>query len=151
MDPPPTGTVTFLFTDVAGSTRLAQQYPAGWPGAKARHHAILRDAIESHDGYVFQVIGDAFCAAFHTAPDAREAALDAQRALHAEPWGDVDVRVRMGVHTRAATLRAERDYEGYLALTRSQSDPDAFESASAEGRAMSLDEAIAYVLEVSRD
>ncbi len=60
---PPTGTVTFLFTDIEGSTRLAQQFPATWPSAKARHHAIVQSAIKPHGGYVFQVIGDAFCAA----------------------------------------------------------------------------------------
>ena len=63
----PTGTVTFLFTDIEGSTPLAQQYPAELPSLLARHHAILREAIESHHGHVFQIIGDAFCAAFHTA------------------------------------------------------------------------------------
>ncbi|MBI5876098.1 MAG: tetratricopeptide repeat protein [Chloroflexi bacterium] len=117
---PPTGTVTFLFTDIEGSTRLAQQFPAAWPGARARHHAILKSAIESRGGYVFQVIGDAFCAAFHTAPDAIATALDAQRALYAEPWGDAVVRIRVGVHTGAATARPDGDYEGYLTLVRVQ-------------------------------
>ncbi|MBI5876099.1 MAG: tetratricopeptide repeat protein [Chloroflexi bacterium] len=116
----PTGTVTFLFTDIEGSTRLAQQHPAAWPAAQARHHAILQNAIESHGGYVFQVIGDAFCAAFHTALDALAAALDAQHALNAELWGDAIVRVRMGLHTGAATARADGDYEGYLTLVRVQ-------------------------------
>ena len=66
----PTGTVTFLFTDIEGSTKLAQQFPAELPALLARHHAILHEAIEAHNGYVFQIIGDAFCAAFHTAGDA---------------------------------------------------------------------------------
>ncbi|MBI5879736.1 MAG: tetratricopeptide repeat protein [Chloroflexi bacterium] len=117
---PPTGTVTFLFTDIEGSTRLAQQFPATWPSAKARHHAIVQSAIKPHGGYVFQVIGDAFCAAFHTAPDALMAALDAQHALHTEPWGDVIIRVRMGLHTGSATARPDGDYEGYMALVRVQ-------------------------------
>ena len=72
----PTGTVTFLFTDIEGSTTLAQQYPAELPALLARHHAILHHAIQAHHGHVFQIIGDAFCAAFHTASDALKAALD---------------------------------------------------------------------------
>ncbi|MBI5876454.1 MAG: tetratricopeptide repeat protein [Chloroflexi bacterium] len=138
----PSGTVTFLFTDIEGSTRLAQQHPAAWPGAKARHHTILRSAIESHGGYVFQVIGDAFCAAFHTASDALAAALEAQRALvgattdaqrtngqsvgatlAVAPDGQglpLPIRVRMGIHTGSATARPDGDYEGYMALVRVQ-------------------------------
>jgi len=120
MSSPPTGTVTFLFTDIEGSTRLAQQYPAAWPSAKVRHHTILQSAIESHSGYIFQRIGDAFCAAFHTAPDAFAAALDAQRVLHAEPWGDAVIGVRMGIHTGAATVQQDGDYEGYMTVVRVQ-------------------------------
>ena len=78
----PTGTVTFLFTDIEGSTQLAQAHPAEWEAARARHHAILRAAAETHQGNVFQVVGDAFCIAFHNASDALAAALDAQRALN---------------------------------------------------------------------
>jgi len=59
---PPSGTVTFLFTDIEGSTKLARQHPERWEAARARHHFILREAIESNHGYVFQIIGDAFCA-----------------------------------------------------------------------------------------
>ena len=78
----PSGTVTFLFTDIQGSTRLWQEKPAAMVVAHARHNAILRNAIETNHGYVFQVIGDAFCAAFHTAQDALRAALKAQTDLH---------------------------------------------------------------------
>src|SRR5688572_30159343 len=60
---PPTGTVTFLFTDIEGSTRLSQQYPDAMPGLLARHNQILRQAIEAHNGLVFQIIGDSFSAA----------------------------------------------------------------------------------------
>jgi class 3 adenylate cyclase len=56
----PAGTVTFLFTDIEGSTKLWQQYPEQMPAALARHHAILNEAIAAHEGYVFQIIGDAF-------------------------------------------------------------------------------------------
>src|SRR5947207_5705788 len=97
----PTGTVTFLFTDIEGSTRLARRNADAWETARTRQHAILQAAIEAHAGYVFQVIGDAFCAAFENAPAAASAALAAQRRLHAEAWGDTPVRVRMGLHTGA--------------------------------------------------
>ena len=62
----PRGTVTFLFTDIEGSTKLWQQFPDAMPAALARHHEILNSAIQAHNGYVFQIIGDAFCAAFAT-------------------------------------------------------------------------------------
>ena len=97
----PTGTVTFLFTDIEGSTRRWEQHPEAMTTALARHDALLRAAIEAHGGYVFKTVGDAFCAAFSTAPDALAAALDAQRAVVAEAWGPVEpLRVRMALHDR---------------------------------------------------
>jgi class 3 adenylate cyclase len=95
----PTGTVTFLFTDIEGSTKLAQEYPETWETLRDHHNTILGSAIESHDGYVFRIIGDAFCAAFPTAGDALEAALRSQRELHAKDWDGPPVKVRMGIHT----------------------------------------------------
>ena len=84
---PPTGTVTFLFTDIEGSTRIAREQPAHWESARLQHHAILRDAIEARHGCVFQIIGDAFCASFHTAGEALGAVLIAQHALQqATDW-----------------------------------------------------------------
>jgi predicted ATPase/class 3 adenylate cyclase len=116
----PSGTVTFLFTDIEGSTDLAQKYPEALPALLARHHAILRQAIQAHRGYVFHIIGDAFCVAFHTSPDALAAALDAQRMLQSEPWDAAPVPVRMGITTGAAQVGAEGDYEGYATLARVQ-------------------------------
>ena len=58
----PSGTVTFLFTEIEGSTKLAREHPATWESSRARHHQILREAIEANHGFVFQIIGDAFCA-----------------------------------------------------------------------------------------
>jgi class 3 adenylate cyclase/DNA-binding NarL/FixJ family response regulator len=120
----PTGTVTFLFTDIEGSTTLAQQYPAALPVLLARHHAILHQAIQAHQGHVFQITGDAFCAAFHTASDALLAALAAQRGLQHEAWQPAPIKVRMGVHTGAAEAGAIEEraggYVGYLTLTRAQ-------------------------------
>ena len=83
----PTGTVSFLFTDIEGSTRLWQLHPEAMKAALARHHMLLQQAIEANGGYVFQIIGDAFCAAFHTGSESVAAALAAQRALTAEQWG----------------------------------------------------------------
>src|SRR3989442_2990229 len=82
----PTGTVTLLFTDIEGSTRLWEAHAAAMRAALARHDALLRHCIRDHHGHVFKTGGDAFCAAFHTASDAFAAALDAQRPLHREPW-----------------------------------------------------------------
>jgi predicted ATPase/class 3 adenylate cyclase len=108
----PTGTVTFLFTDIEGSTRLWQKSPAAMEAAHARHDALLREAVERNNGYVFKTVGDAFCAAFHTASAALAAALAAQRALTQEPWPEAaHIKVRMGLHTGAADVRAN-DYFG---------------------------------------
>ena len=96
----PTGTVTFLFTDVEGSTKLWERSPEAMRRALARHDEILRRVTEEREGYVFKTIGDAFCCAYPTALAALEAALEAQRALFAEEWGfEGGVRVRMGLHT----------------------------------------------------
>ncbi|HEX7589114.1 MAG TPA: adenylate/guanylate cyclase domain-containing protein, partial [Anaerolineae bacterium] len=120
----PTGTVTFLFTDIQGSTQLAQQHPDALPALLARHHALLRQAIEAHHGYVFQIIGDAFCAAFSTAPEALGAAVEAQRALQHEAWDPTPILVRMGIHTGTAQAGAvdavAGGYTGYTTLARVQ-------------------------------
>src|SRR5512146_3182558 len=98
----PSGTVTFLFTDIEGSTRLWQEKPNAMSPAHACHNEILKAAIESNRGYVFQVIGDAFCAAFFTAGDALRAAVKAQMDLYYENWGEAVIKVRMGLHTGEA-------------------------------------------------
>ena len=77
----PSGTVTFLFTDIEGSTRLWQEQPEAMAISHARHDEILRDVIESNHGYVFQIVGDSFSAAFHNAIDGLRAVLTAQRGL----------------------------------------------------------------------
>jgi predicted ATPase/class 3 adenylate cyclase len=108
----PTGTVTFLFTDIEGSTKLWEKNPKAMQRALARHDQILRRVTEEQDGYVFKTVGDAFCCAFSTATDALESALEAQRALLSEEW-DVEggVRVRMALHAGAAEER-DGDYFG---------------------------------------
>ena len=113
----PTGTVTFLFTDIEGSTRMWEAHPRAMQAAVARHDALLREAIEQHGGYVFKTVGDAFCAAFPTAPQALDAALSAQHILHSTTWDGTDpIRVRMALHTGIAEVR-DNDYFG-LPLNR---------------------------------
>jgi class 3 adenylate cyclase len=98
----PTGTITFLFTDIEGSTRLWEQHPDQMKTALARHDAILRTAIESGGGNVFKTVGDAFYAAFTNAPDALLSAVEAQKALASAAWDEpLVIRVRMGLHTAA--------------------------------------------------
>ena len=80
----PTGTVTFLFTDIEGSTRLWDENPDAMRLALAHHDTFLKAAIETHGGRVFKTVGDAFCASFASAPDALQAAIGAQRALQAK-------------------------------------------------------------------
>ena len=120
----PTGTVSFLFTDIEGSASLAQAYPREFPALLARHHAILRQAIDANAGHVFQIVGDGFCVAFATASEALAAAIDAQRALQREVWAPVAVRVRMGIHTGPAQASGVRDgasgYIGYATLAFAQ-------------------------------
>ena len=120
MSSPPTGTITFLFTDIEGSTELWQRYPDLMPAALLRHHEIIRSAIELTGGHVFQIIGDAFCAAFSTAAGAVDAAYAAQCAMHGEAWGDMQpLRVRMGLHTSAGEVR-DGQYQSNLTLIRAQ-------------------------------
>jgi LuxR family maltose regulon positive regulatory protein len=108
----PEGTLTFLFTDIEGSTRLWQQHPQAMPQALARHDAILRQTITAHRGVVFKTVGDGVYAVFARAIDALAAALAAQRDLEAADWGELgSLRVRMALHTGAAELR-DGDYYG---------------------------------------
>jgi class 3 adenylate cyclase len=82
----PSGTVTFLFTDIEGSTRLWERDATAMRSTLNRHDEILRSAIQGHGGYIFKTVGDAFCAAFGSASNAMEAALKIQRVLHTEQW-----------------------------------------------------------------
>ncbi|HXD08595.1 MAG TPA: adenylate/guanylate cyclase domain-containing protein [Anaerolineales bacterium] len=119
----PTGTVTFLFTDIEGSTKLAQEYPDSMPVLLARHHDILHQSIQTHNGYVFQIVGDSFAVAFHSASDALNAALNAQRILQNESWTPAPIKVRMGIHTGAAQLQIDSKdnaYSGYTTLASTQ-------------------------------
>jgi class 3 adenylate cyclase len=108
----PSGTVTFLFTDIEGSTRLWDSATTAMRTALARHDVIVREAIEAHGGHVFATGGDGFAAVFERAARGLAAALDAQDRLGAEGWPDgAEIRVRMGLHTGEVEER-DGDYFG---------------------------------------
>src|SRR5829696_2920369 len=116
----PAGTVTFLLSDVEGSTRLWSEFPEAMPAAVAQVYAILDEAVAAHDGVrpMEQGEGDSVVAAFSRASDALAAALQAQRALHTRPWPDeMELGVRIALHTADAQLRDEGNYFG-IALSR---------------------------------
>jgi predicted ATPase/class 3 adenylate cyclase len=104
----PRGTVTFLFTDIEGSTRLWEQDRAMMRTAVDCHLALLSEAISSHRGVHFKTVGDAVQAAFHTASEALAAALAGQRAILAEPWPEEigSLWVRMALHAGTAAPAA---------------------------------------------
>jgi predicted ATPase/class 3 adenylate cyclase len=108
----PTGTVTFLFSDIEGSTARWERDSDVMATALARHDALMRVALEARGAYIFKTVGDEFCAAFATASDAVAAALDAQRALVAEDFSAVEgIRARMALHTGKCAER-DSDYFG---------------------------------------
>src|SRR5208282_4172555 len=110
--PLPVGTVTFLFTDIVGSTTLWEAQREAMRISLAQHDALLRRCIEDHGGYVVKTTGDGFHAAFANVSDALEAAVAGQKALLAEPWPEAAaIRVRMALHSGAAELR-DGDYYG---------------------------------------
>src|SRR5215471_8157045 len=104
----PAGTVTFLFTDIEGSTRLLQEHPRVMGEALARHHDLLREAVESNGGVVFETLGDGVYAAFARAGNGVRAAIAAQRVIQSQDWGEIEaIRVRMGLHTGDVEVRGE--------------------------------------------
>jgi peptide/nickel transport system substrate-binding protein len=108
----PTGTVTFLFTDIEGSTRLLRALGERYEQVLAEHQRILRDAFAAHHGHEVDTQGDSFFVAFRRARDAIGSAVEAQRALAAHDWPDgLAVKVRMGIHTGEPVV-GERRYTG---------------------------------------
>lgn len=108
---PPSGKVTFLFTDIEGSTKLWEQHPQAMDAALKRHDALMHQAMDVFNGYVFKTVGDAFCVAFASATDALQAALQAQKLFEQEDWEAVPMKVRMGLHSGEANER-DGDYFG---------------------------------------
>lgn len=110
---PPRGMVTFVFTDIEGSTRLFRQLGDGYADLLGRHRRILREAWDAHEGYEVGTEGDSFFVAFRRADDALRACVAGQQALGAETWPpEGEVRVRMGIHTGLASPQDG----GYVAL-----------------------------------
>lgn len=108
----PTGTVTFLFTDIEGSTKLLQQLGSRYPAVLDEHAAVIRAALEEHAGVEVSTEGDAFFCVFPGAPDALRAALVIQRGLASQEWPDgTTVRIRMGLHTGEGILGGD-NYSG---------------------------------------
>ena len=108
----PSGTVTFLFTDIEGSTRLLARLRGRYVDVLAEHQRLLRAAVDVYDGREVHTEGDAFFVAFARATDAVAAAVAGQRALASASWPDgVDLRVRMGLHTGETAISVD-DYVG---------------------------------------
>lgn len=115
----PTGIVTFLFTDIEGSTKLSQDFPETLPIVLERHNKIIKDSVESNKGFVFKTVGDAFCCSFENPDDAVRAAVDIQIKLRSEQWADAAIKVRIGIHSGNAEWNGN-DYMGYVTLARTQ-------------------------------
>ena len=135
---PPTGDVTFLFTDIEGSTALWDQVPEAMTESLAEHDRRIRSIVDRHHGYVFSTAGDSFAAAFQAAAEAVQAALDIQLAL-VEPAAGLTLKVRIGLHSGSATVR-NGDYFG-AAVNRG-----ARLSASAHGDQLVLSQATVDLL-----
>lgn len=120
----PVGTVTFLFTDIEGSTNLWEKFPEAMKSALAKHDSILKDAVESNNGHIIKTTGDGIHAVFSTAKDAIQASLEGQREFQTSEFfskhpgegkgSEVSIRVRMGLHTGEAELRDGDYYGGVL-------------------------------------
>jgi predicted ATPase/class 3 adenylate cyclase len=121
MDKLPSGTVTFLFTDIEDSTRLWQEQPAAMSRAHTLHDMILQEAVDANHGYVFQIVGDSFSVAFHTAMDGLNTALAAHRELETRQNDPaLKIKVRMGLHTGSADIRPDGKYDGYVTVASTQ-------------------------------
>lgn len=108
----PSGIVTFLFTDIEGSTQMLERHRAAAGPALARHHDLLRAAIEDAGGIVFETVGDAVYASFARPADAITSAVAIQHALASEDWGEIGaLRARIAIHTGAVESRG-RHYFG---------------------------------------
>ncbi|MBL8006231.1 MAG: tetratricopeptide repeat protein [Ignavibacteria bacterium] len=113
----PGGTVTFMFTDIEGSTMLAQNYSDKYNAAMKKHHDLLNKLISSENGFVFENIGDAFCSAFANADDAVYCAVEIQKRLKTEDWDETPIKVRIGIHSGNAEWNGTT-YMGYITLAR---------------------------------
>lgn len=113
----PVGRVTFLFTGIEGGTKLSQEFPQELQSALSKHSAILKNTIDSNNGFVFKIASDEFCCAFEKAEDAVKAAIDIQKNLKNENWDNVKIKIRIGIHSGNAEWNGS-DYMGYVTLAR---------------------------------
>ena len=113
----PSGKVTFLFTDIEGSTKLSQEFPDILPAALEKHHSVLIKEIECNNGFIFQCVGDAFFGAFESSEDAVKAAVGIQIKLANEKWDEAVIKVRIGIHSGNAEWSG-KNYMGYITLAR---------------------------------
>jgi class 3 adenylate cyclase len=155
----PTGTVTFAFTDIEGSTARWERHPNEMEWALRRHDELLRSAFASHGGHIFKTVGDAFCVAFWRPTDAVAATLAVQAALAAEDFSAVDgLRVRAAVHTGTANAALTRQgfereftetttYNRLTALLCERLSSHELARLTAEGAALGPEAAIALALE----
>jgi class 3 adenylate cyclase len=110
----PSGTVTFLLTDLEGSTRMWEQDPVAMKAAMVRHDELLEKAVAEHRGYVFSRMGDGMAAAFSTAGDAVASAVTIKQALAEQNWRtSAPLSARIGLHTAEAVIV---DDSGYASL-----------------------------------
>lgn len=114
------GTITFLFSDIQGSTPLWEKHPAEMRRALELHNKILHEVMADHDGKVFKIVGDEFQVAFTNPARAVEAAVEVQRRLQEASWPQVTgaLKVRMGIHTGEAQLDESGDYAATHTLNR---------------------------------
>jgi predicted ATPase/class 3 adenylate cyclase len=109
----PTGTVTFLFTDIEGSTQLWEKHPEAMKVALTKHDSILRESIKSNHGHIIKTTGDGVHAVFAATIDAIKSITDAQQKIQ-EPLGELKIKIRAGLHTGEAELRDGDYYGGVL-------------------------------------
>ncbi len=113
----PNGLVTFLFTDIEGSTKLAQEFPEILDQCLRRHHEIVKETVETNSGFVFKTAGDSFCCAFGNACDAIRAAIETQNKILNEHWNGASIKLRMGIHSGNARWDGE-NYAAFITLAQ---------------------------------
>lgn len=113
----PNDTVTFLFSDIEGGAKLFQESGGTIQDELDHHNSIMKNAIESNNGFIFEIIGEAFCCAFQNAADAVKAAVDAQLQITNEIPGNSKIKVKMGIHSGIAEWNGTT-YMGYVTLAR---------------------------------
>lgn len=154
----PTGTLTFLFTDIEGSTQLWEKHPEAMKAALARHDSTLREAVESNGGHVIKKAGDGMLAVFETAGHGIAATLAAQRALSKHTWDEIQPQAltllgaaeALRVLANSAMTPVERvEYDALVAALRVKVSDDKFKQRWNAGRTMNMDQAVEYALEAA--